>query len=65
MIVQKKQENQPHRECLYAWYPEAIVDDTVYRTSMDPRDIYIHNGHDKDLLEQKSSANERKKNIEI
>ncbi|CAF2686928.1 unnamed protein product [Rotaria sp. Silwood2] len=57
MIVQpaliiSKQHNQPNRECLYAWYPEVVND-----ISMKPRDIYIHNGIDKDLLEQKPLTN--------
>jgi hypothetical protein len=60
-VIISKQQNQPHRECLYAWYPEA-TSDTVTTTSIEPRDIYIHNGIDRDLLEQKpSSANECKK----
>jgi len=61
MIVQLNQQTQPHQECLYAWYPEVIDDDTLYRTSMNPRDIYLNNGLDKDLLEQKSSTNGCKK----
>ncbi|CAF1324843.1 unnamed protein product [Rotaria sp. Silwood1] len=57
MIVQptliiSKQRNQPNRECLYAWYPEVVND-----LSMKSRDIYIHNGIDKDLLEQKPLTN--------
>lgn len=52
MIVQStpiilKQRNQPHRECLYAWYPEVVSP-----TGMEPRDIYIHKGIDKDLIRQ-------------
>lgn len=64
MIVQAKQQNQPHRECLYAWYPEAI-NETGSSTSLNPRDIYLHNGLDKDLLEQKSSTNGCKNNRNI
>jgi len=56
MIVQPKQQNQPYRECLYAWYPE-VIDGTTNTTSMNPRDIYLNNGINKDLLEQKSSTN--------
>ena len=58
MIGQLKphQANQPHRECLYAWYPEAI-DENVYGTPMDPRDIYVRNGLDRDLLEQRPPSN--------
>jgi hypothetical protein len=59
MIVQPKHQNQPNRECLYAWYPEAL-DEIAYTTPMDPRDIYVHNGLDKDLLEQKPSTNRGK-----
>jgi hypothetical protein len=64
MIVQPKQQNQPHREYLYVWYPEAI-DDTINTTSMDPRGVYPHNGFDKDLLEQKSSTNGCKTNKDV
>ncbi len=56
MIGQPKHQNQPNRECLYAWYPE-VNDDNVYTTLTDPRDIYLHSGIDKDLLEDKSSLN--------
>ena len=63
MIVQStpvilKQRNQPNRECLYAWYPEVAT------TSMAPRDIYIHKGIDRDLIQQNSQANGCKINIE-
>lgn len=56
MIGQPQLANQPHRECLYAWYPEAI-DDNMSNISIDPRDIYVHNGLDRDLLEQKPTTN--------
>ncbi|CAF3431073.1 unnamed protein product [Rotaria sp. Silwood1] len=61
MIVQStpvilKQRNQVNRECLYAWYPE-VVTDTSTTTSMGPRDIYIHKGIDKDLIQQNSPTN--------
>ena len=59
-IIVSKQQNQPHRECLYAWYPEATNDIVT-----EPRDIYIHNGIDKDLLEQKPSISECKKMSKI
>jgi hypothetical protein len=66
MIVQPKQQNQPYRECLYAWYPE-VIDGTTNTTSTNPRDIYLNNGINKDLLEQKSSTNgckqKKKKNF--
>jgi hypothetical protein len=67
MIVQPipvitKHRNEINRECLYAWYPEAISD-TV--TIMEPRDIYIHNGLDKDLLEQNPQTNGCKKNKDV
>ncbi len=67
MIVQSapitiKQRNQPNRECLYAWYPE-VVTDTVTSTSMGPRDIYIHKGIDKDLIQQNSQINGCKINV--
>ncbi len=57
MIVQStpiilKQRNQPNRECLYAWYPEVVTP-----TSMEPRDIYIHKGIDRDLIQGNSSIN--------
>ncbi|CAF1165571.1 unnamed protein product [Rotaria sordida] len=57
MIVQpariiSKQHKQPNRECLYAWYPEVVND-----IPMKSRDIYIYNGLDKDLLEQKPLTN--------
>ncbi|UJR26838.1 hypothetical protein I4U23_008150 [Adineta vaga] len=60
MIVQSaplilKQQNQPNRECLYAWYPE-VVPDTVATVPMAPRDIYIYKGLDKDLLQQNEST---------
>ena len=65
MIVQStplilKQRNQPNRECLYAWYPEVVTD----TTSIAPRDIYIHKGIDKDLIQQNSQINGGKINIE-
>jgi hypothetical protein len=68
MIVQStpvilKQRNQPNRECLYAWYPE-VVTDTRSTSSMAPRDIYIHKGIDKDLIQQNSQTNGCKINIE-
>ena len=56
MILQPQQQNQPSRECLYAWYPEAILD-TRNTPIMNPRDIYLQNGLDQDLLEQKPSTN--------
>ncbi|CAF0776381.1 unnamed protein product [Rotaria sordida] len=61
MIVQStpvilKQRNQANRECLYAWYPE-VVTDTSTAIPMGPRDIYIHKGIDKDLIQQNSSIN--------
>jgi hypothetical protein len=67
MIVQSapvilKQRNQPNRECLYAWYPEAVPDKRP-GTSMAPRDIYMHKGIDKDLIQQNSQRNECKINI--
>lgn len=67
MIVQSapiimKQRNQPNRECLYAWYPEVITD-TESSASMVPRDIYIHKGIDKDLIQDNSQINECKINI--
>ncbi|CAF3433090.1 unnamed protein product [Rotaria socialis] len=53
MLVSKSR-NQPSRECLYAWYPEVSTDiESV--VSLEPRDIYIHNGIDTNLLQQKSS----------
>lgn len=68
MIVQSgsailKQRNQPSRECLYAWYPEAIIDTTT-TSPMAPRDIYLQRGLDKDLLKKSLQANECKNNIE-
>ena len=51
-----KQRNQPNRECLYAWYPE-VVTDTLTTTAMAPRDIYIHKGIDKDLIQQTPQIN--------
>ncbi len=67
MIVQSapiilKQRNQPNRECLYAWYPEVITD-TVTSTPMASRDIYIHKGIDKDLIQQNSQINGCKINV--
>jgi len=59
-VIISKQQNQPQRECLYAWYPEATNGCVI-----EPRDIYIYNGIDKDFLEQKSSTNEGKKEINI
>ena len=61
MIVQSaslllNQRNQPSRECLYAWYPE-VVPDTTTTVTMAPRDIYLHRGLDKDLLQQSPQAN--------
>ncbi|CAF4513802.1 unnamed protein product, partial [Rotaria sp. Silwood2] len=61
MIVQStpvilKQRNQVNRECLYAWYPE-VVTDTSITTPMGPRDIYIHKGIDKDLIQQNLPIN--------
>ena len=58
MIVQStpiilKQRNQPNRECLYAWYPEAVSP-----TVQEPRDIYIHKGIDKDLIRQPTPIRE-------
>ena len=47
MLVQHR--NQANRECLYAWYPEA-VSSSVIHTLPEPRDIYIHNGIDRTLL---------------
>jgi hypothetical protein len=64
MIVQPKQQNQNHPEYLYSWYPEGI-DESVSTTSIDSRTIYSHGGLDKDLLEQKSSTNECKKNQDV
>lgn len=69
MIVQSapmilKQRNQPSRECLYAWYPEAIID-TESSTSMGPRDIYIHKGIDKDLIQENFQNNGCKINVLI
>ena len=66
MIVQSaptilKQRNQPSRECLYAWYPEVRTDASS-TISMAPRDIYIHKGIDKDLLQENSLTNKCKIN---
>ena len=59
MIVQSvptilKQRNQVNRECLYAWYPEVVLETNAIS---EPRDIYIHKGIDKDLLRESSSIN--------
>lgn len=59
MIVQSiptilKQRNQVNRECLYAWYPEVVSETNL---NNDPRDIYIHKGIDKDLIQNISSTN--------
>ncbi len=67
MIVQStpiilKQRNQANRECLYAWYPE-VVSDTDSTLSMGARDIYIHKGIDKDLIQQSSQTHGCKINI--
>ena len=67
MIVQStpiilKQRNQPNRECLYAWYPEAISEE-VRSAQMGPREIYMHKGIDKDLIQQSSSTNGCKINV--
>lgn len=69
MIVQPallitKHQNQPSRECLYAWYPEAICNS---ETGMppEPRDLYIHCGLDRDLLEQNPSNNKCKNNGDL
>ena len=43
MLVQTR--NQANRECLYAWYPEPVT-----TSPLQPRDIYILNGIDKNLL---------------
>ncbi|CAF3388747.1 unnamed protein product [Rotaria socialis] len=61
MIVQSapvilKQRNQVNRECLYAWYPEVVIDSETTKP-MGPRDIYIHKGIDKDLIQQDSHKN--------
>ncbi len=53
-----KQRNQPNRECLYAWYPEVVTDAPTA-----PRDIYIHKGIDKDLIQQNSQINGCKINV--
>lgn len=65
MIVQSaplllNQRNQPSRECLYAWYPEVVTDAPATAVTMAPRDIYIHRGLDKDLLQQDPQARARK-----
>ena len=68
MIVQSapvilKHRNQPNRECLYAWYPEAVPDKRT-GTSMAARDIYVHKGIDKDLIQQNPQTNGCKINID-
>lgn len=66
MFVQSTQQNQPSRECLYAWYPEANNNNSGNNsTSINPRHIYLHNGLDKDLLEERPSRNECKNNRNI
>jgi hypothetical protein len=67
MIVQStsiilKQRNRPNRECLYAWYPEAITEE-VRSKQMGPREIYMYKGIDKDLIQQSSSTNGCKINV--
>lgn len=55
MLSHLKQQNQPERECLYAWYPEvSIPNENTNR--LNPRDIYLQNGLDKDLLGEKSTT---------
>jgi len=49
MLVQAR--NQANRECLYAWYPESVAN-TV---TLAPRDIYILNGIDQNLLVDRST----------
>jgi len=69
MIIQSapiilKQQNQPNRECLYAWYPEAVPD-SVITTTMAPRDIYTHKGIDQDLIRQNPQTNGCELNVRI
>ena len=55
MLIHAKQQNQPERECLYAWYPEAsIPNENNIRSNS--REIYIQNGLDKDLIDDKLSS---------
>lgn len=60
MIVQHR--NQANRECLYAWYPEA-VSNNVATTLVEPRDIYIHTGIDRTLLVQQNPQGSRRKHL--
>lgn len=55
MIVQStsiglKNRNEPSRECLYAWYPE-VVQESNENQFKNSRDIYIHKGIDRSLLQ--------------
>lgn len=62
MLIHAKQQNQPQRECLYAWYPEATIP-SDNNSHLNPREIYIQNGLDKELLDDKSSTTNNLTNV--